>query len=100
MDVFDDHLEILVGSVHDDASSRSTVNKKIYVDGCSPRAGLMLTHLEFAKLCLCFPDAYAPLAAETVTGVVLTYLHPRAFSTVKRCGLDLTCTYYAASVKN
>ena len=48
-EVLDDHLEAVVGSVHDDASSHLMTNERVDVHCCTPRAGLLLTHLEFAK---------------------------------------------------
>ena len=57
--VFDDHLEVLVGSVRDDASSRSKINERVDVDCCTPRTGLLLKHLEFTKFGLCSPGAHA-----------------------------------------
>ena len=60
VDVLDDHLEGLVGSVPNTASSRSTMNKAVDVDCCTPCTSFLLTQAESKKLGLC------PLGVHTV----------------------------------
>ena len=76
VDALDDHMEVLVGSIHDDASSCSTINERVDVDCCIPCTGLLLTHPEFEKLTLS-SLVVTPRATKTVTRVVLANVHSR-----------------------
>ena len=59
VDILNNRLEVGFGSVPDDISSRSTTDGRAYVDCCTPRIGLLLAYLEFAKLDLCSPSVHA-----------------------------------------
>ena len=59
VDVLDNCLEDFVGSVYENAPSRSTMNERVDIGCCTPRTGLLLTHPEFSKLDLCSPGAHA-----------------------------------------